>query len=176
MSGQSPYMPAPPYTYQNNFPQVSDDGSRGIALHARVLQRDVRYAGNPSVETAMALNRRPSLLASYHSHFGSPERPALAPYVFSLAAPVSMGPHVDEHSKRARYPGTIPLSIDVKKVAFFRCRSVRVADRDAFRSNRCINHKRKQSRRAWKNRKATAICATLQSSATPSASSNQILR
>jgi ABC-type bacteriocin/lantibiotic exporter with double-glycine peptidase domain len=83
----------------------------------------------------MALNRRPSLLASYHNHF-SPERfvrnyfhqqkkilfvyrTSLAPYIFSLATPVSMGPHVDEHSKRSRYPTSIPLSIDVKKVFLF---------------------------------------------------------
>jgi hypothetical protein len=43
-------------------------------------------------------------------------RTSLAPYIFSLATPVSMGPHVDEHSKRSRYPTSIPLSIDVKKV------------------------------------------------------------
>jgi len=67
----------------------------------------------------MGLNRRPSLLASYHNHFSSPERTSLAPYIFSLAAPVSMGPHVDEHSKRSRYPTSIPLSIDVKKVFLF---------------------------------------------------------
>jgi len=30
-----------------------------------------------------------------------------------------MGPHVDEHSKRSRYPTSIPLSIDVKKVFLF---------------------------------------------------------
>jgi len=46
-------------------------------------------------------------------------RTSLAPYVFSLAAPVSMGPHVDEHSKRSRFPTTIPLSIDIKKVQSF---------------------------------------------------------
>ncbi len=43
-------------------------------------------------------------------------RTSLAPYLFSLAPPVSMGPHVDEHSKRSRYQANVPLSVDVKKV------------------------------------------------------------
>jgi hypothetical protein len=38
------------------------------------LKRDARYAANSNVETAMGLNRRPSLLAGYHNHFSSPER------------------------------------------------------------------------------------------------------
>jgi hypothetical protein len=98
MSGQSPYMSATPYGYPASF-----------------QQRDTRYPGNSPIETAIALNRRPSLLASYHNQYSSPERPSLAPYIFSLAPPVSMGPHVDEHSKRSRYPTSIPLSVDVKK-------------------------------------------------------------
>jgi hypothetical protein len=86
----------------------------------------------------MALNRRPSLLAGYHNHFSSPDRfviyiiinnislyflyrASLAPYYLSLA-PVSMGPHVDEHSKRSRFPATnsqlSPLSVEVKKVCY----------------------------------------------------------
>jgi hypothetical protein len=88
----------------------------------------------------MALNRRPSLLAGYHNHFSGSDRfvfinvlqkskkvcfrASLASYYPSLA-PISMGPHVDEHSKRSRYPTggnvsmnsqLLPLSIDVKKV------------------------------------------------------------
>lgn len=51
-------------------------------------------------------------------------RPAIPSYYPTLA-PMSMGPHVDEHSKRSRYPQAgnlsmnsqlLPLSIDVKKV------------------------------------------------------------
>jgi len=38
------------------------------------LKRDSRYATNSNVETAMGLNRRPSLLAGYHNPFTSPER------------------------------------------------------------------------------------------------------
>ncbi|CAF4094745.1 unnamed protein product [Adineta steineri] len=99
MSGQSPYMQAAQYGYPSNF-----------------QQRDTHYNTNSNVDTAMVLNRRPSLLAGYHhNHFTSPERNSLAPYVFSLATPMSMGPHIDEHSKRSRYPSTIPLSIDIKK-------------------------------------------------------------
>ena len=65
----------------------------------------------------MGLNhRRPSLLASYHNHFTSPDRTSLTPYAFSMGGPTSMGTHTDEHSKRSRYSATIPLSIDVKKV------------------------------------------------------------
>lgn len=81
----------------------------------------------------MALNRRPSLLAGYHNPYASPERfifffykkrdsivfifrTALPPYLFQLPPSVSMSSHIDEHSKRARYPPNIPLSIDVKKV------------------------------------------------------------
>ena len=93
----------------------------------------------------MGLNRRPSLLAGYHSHFGSPERfvsldclfichensscfrTPLASYYPTLP-PMSMGPHVDEHSKRSRYitggnvsvnSQLLPLSIDVKKVCIY---------------------------------------------------------
>jgi len=71
----------------------------------------------------MVLNRRPSLLAGYHNHFSSPERASLASYYPTLA-PIPMGPHVDEHSKRSRYltggnlsvnSQLLPLSIDVKK-------------------------------------------------------------
>ncbi|CAF2757520.1 unnamed protein product [Rotaria sp. Silwood2] len=106
MARQSPYMSSAQFTYPTSY-----------------QQRDTRYAGNSTVETAMALNRRPSLLASYHNHFGSPERAAIPSYYASLA-PMSMGPHVDEHSKRSRYPAggnlsinsqLLPLSIDVKK-------------------------------------------------------------
>ncbi len=51
-------------------------------------------------------------------------RASLASYYPSLA-PISMGPHADEHSKRSRYATggnlsinsqLLPLSIDVKKV------------------------------------------------------------
>ncbi|CAF4322483.1 unnamed protein product, partial [Adineta steineri] len=85
--------------------------------------RDTRYTNNSTIDTPMALNRRPSLLAGYHNHFGSPERTSIAPYYPSLA-PIPMGPHVDEHSKRSRYPTggnlsvnsqLLPLSIEVKK-------------------------------------------------------------
>ncbi|CAF0840416.1 unnamed protein product [Adineta ricciae] len=99
MSGQSPYMSAAQYAYPNNF-----------------QPRDVRYSTNPNVDNSMGLNhRRPSLLASYHNHFTSPDRNSLTPYAFSLGGPASMGTHTDEHSKRSRYSATIPLSIDVKK-------------------------------------------------------------
>ncbi|CAF5100975.1 unnamed protein product [Rotaria sp. Silwood1] len=106
MARQSPFMSSAQFTYPTSY-----------------QQRDTRYAGNSTVETAMALNRRPSLLAGYHNHFGSPERAAIPSYYPSLA-PISMGPHVDEHSKRSRYPTggnlsinsqLLPLSIDVKK-------------------------------------------------------------
>ncbi|CAF4168398.1 unnamed protein product, partial [Rotaria sordida] len=98
MSGQSPYMSAAQYGYPTSF-----------------QQRDARYPSGSTVEPAMGINRRPSLLAGYHNHFSSPERTSIPPFLYSLAAPVSMGPHVDEHSKRTRYPPSIPLSIDVKK-------------------------------------------------------------
>ncbi|CAF0787976.1 unnamed protein product [Rotaria sordida] len=106
MARQSPFMSSAQFTYPTSY-----------------QQRDARYAGNSTVETAMALNRRPSLLASYHNHFGSPERATIPSYYPSLA-PISMGPHVDEHSKRSRYLAggnlsinsqLLPLSIDVKK-------------------------------------------------------------
>ncbi|CAF3900416.1 unnamed protein product, partial [Rotaria magnacalcarata] len=106
MARQSPFMSPAQFTYPSSY-----------------QQRDARYANNSTVETAMALNRRPSLLASYHNHFGSPERAAIPSYYPSLA-PMSMGPHVDEHAKRSRYPTggnlsvnsqLLPLSIDVKK-------------------------------------------------------------
>ena len=138
MSGQAPYMSAPQYGYPTGFQQVN---SKEFDCHPNeyrsfFLQRDVRYPGGSAVETAMGINRRPSILAGYHGHFSSPERfiiellkkiptniyivfrfrTSMPPYLFSLAAPVSMGPHVDEHSKRSRYPSSIPLLIDVKKV------------------------------------------------------------
>ncbi|CAF4858057.1 unnamed protein product [Rotaria sp. Silwood1] len=98
MSGQSPYMSAAQYGYPTSF-----------------QQRDARYPGGSTVETGLGINRRPSLLAGYHNHFSSPERTSIPPFLYSLAAPMSMGPHVDEHSKRTRYPTNAPLSIDVKK-------------------------------------------------------------
>lgn len=81
----------------------------------------------------MGLNRRLSLRTSYHNPFASPERfvrsilfaihshgisfsGGLAPYLLPLP-PMSMGPHADEHPKRARYPMSLPLSVDVKKVS-----------------------------------------------------------
>ncbi|CAF0926148.1 unnamed protein product [Adineta ricciae] len=111
MARQSPFMSSAQFTYPSGY-----------------QQRDVRYTGSSNVEPPMALNRRPSLLAGYHSHFGSPERAQIASYYPTLGA-VSMGPHVDEHSKRSRYPtgtgsggGSLsansqlsPLSIEVKK-------------------------------------------------------------
>ena len=99
----------------------------------------------------MALNRRPSLLAGYHNHFSSPERfvrnefiiqhqfnyfffyrTPLASYYPSLG-PMSMGPHVDEQSKRSRYltggnlsvnSQLLPLSIEVKKVCIYSYRKL----------------------------------------------------
>lgn len=52
----------------------------------------------------------------FYTCFAFQFRTSIPPYLFPLATPVSMGPHVDEHPKRTRYPSSIPLSIDVKKV------------------------------------------------------------
>ena len=85
----------------------------------------------------MGLNRRPSMLASYHNHFAGSERFVVAltdtsrrhlsrcsraamPQYYLPMPNVSMGPHADEHPKHAHYPTGnphfLPLSIDVKKV------------------------------------------------------------
>ncbi|CAF1009587.1 unnamed protein product, partial [Didymodactylos carnosus] len=88
-------------------------------------QREGRFAGN-NVDSSLSLNRRPSLLGNYHhNHYGSPER--LNPFYLPVAQ-CTMGPHVDEHSKRARYPAganlsvnsqLLPLRIDVKKESVY---------------------------------------------------------